>query len=332
VGARERFVVTEAEREVADLLAIEVDPAVARATVEAVPFWFHTFALNRAAGIYTPGAARDHRYRVSALPEDFAGTSVLDVGCFDGFYAFLAERRGAERVVAVDNEQYRLWVASRWGVELEGAEGFRAVHRLLGSAVEYRRMDAFSLEGLEERFDLVYCFGILHRVENPLGLLRVLRGRTVSGGTVLLESYGVGPGGSKRPGDPRLGARGGLRARRFRLLGVRDRWPGAACPDCRLLARRVAHQRPGRRPPADHWPTDRIGSGSRDGVLYDLVTRRLQPFNEQARACRGSCGSAPGAVRPPLLLPQKPAWASFSRRRRWNPRGAARVRRPVAPA
>ena len=117
---------------------------------------------------------------------------VLDVGCFDGFYAFLAERRGAERVVAVDNEEYRLWVASRWGVELEGGEGFRAVHGLLGSGVEYRRMDAFALAGLEERFDLVYCFGILHRVENPLGLLRVLRGRTVSGGTVLVETYGVG--------------------------------------------------------------------------------------------------------------------------------------------
>jgi tRNA (mo5U34)-methyltransferase len=191
--ARERFAVTEAEREVADLLAIEVDPALARATVEAVPFWFHTFALNRAEGIYTPGAARDHRYRVSALPQDFAGMSVLDVGCFDGFYAFLAERRGAERVVAVDNEQYRLWVASRWGVKLEGGEGFRAVHRLLGSAVEYRRMDAFALDRLEERFDLVYCFGILHRVENPLGLLRVLRGRTAGGGAVLVETYGVGP-------------------------------------------------------------------------------------------------------------------------------------------
>src|SRR5512140_1018810 len=192
-GARGRFVVTEAERRVADLLAIEVDPVLARATVEAVPFWFHTFALNRAEGIYTPGAARDHRYRVCALPEDFAGLSVLDVGCFDSFYAFLAERRGAERVVAVDNEQYRLWVASRWGVELEGGEGFRAVHRLLGSAVEYRRIDAFALNGLEERFDLVYCFGIVHRVENPLGLLRVLRGRTVSGGTVLPETYGVSP-------------------------------------------------------------------------------------------------------------------------------------------
>jgi tRNA (mo5U34)-methyltransferase len=192
-GARERFVVTEAERQVADLLPIGVAPALARATVEAVPFWFHTFALNRTEGIYTPGAARDHRYRVSALPEDFAGMSVLDVGCFDGFYAFLAERRGAERVVAVDNEQYRLWVAARWGVELEGGEGFRAVHRLLGSAVEYRRMDAFALDGLGERFDLVYCFGILHRVENPLGLLRVLRARTVTGGVVMVETYGVGP-------------------------------------------------------------------------------------------------------------------------------------------
>ena len=192
-GARERFVVTEAERQAADLLPIEVEPDLARATVEAVPFWFHTFALNPAEGIYTPGAARDHRYRVSMLPEDVAGMSVLDVGSFDGFYAFLAERRGAERVFAVDNEQYRFWVASRWGIELQGGEGFRAVHRLLGSAVEYRRMDAFALDGLEERFDLVYCFGILHRVENPLGLLRVLRGRTVSGGTVLLETYGVGP-------------------------------------------------------------------------------------------------------------------------------------------
>jgi tRNA (mo5U34)-methyltransferase len=190
-SARDRFIVTEAERQVADLLPFDVEPALARATVESVPFWFHTFALNRAEGIYTPGAARDHRYRVSMLPEDFAGMSVLDVGTFDGFYAFLAARRGAERVVAVDNEQYRLWVASRWDIELEGGEGFNAIQRLLGSVVEYRRMDAFELDRLDERFDLVYCFGILHRVENPLGLLRALRRRTASGGTVLVETYGV---------------------------------------------------------------------------------------------------------------------------------------------
>jgi tRNA (mo5U34)-methyltransferase len=130
---------------------------------------------------------------VSALPADFQGRSVLDVGTFDGFYAFLAERRGAGRVVAVDNEQYRLWVSARWGIEPDGVEGFRAVHGLLGSSVEYRQLDAFELDRLDEHFDFVYLMGILHRVENPLGLLRVLRERTARGGTVLLETYGIPP-------------------------------------------------------------------------------------------------------------------------------------------
>src|SRR5215471_14115782 len=92
------FAVTEAERQVADLLPIGVDADVARAAIKAVPFWFHTFALNHDEGIYTPGAARDHRYRIPILPADFTGMRVLDVGTFDGFYAFLAEHRGAERV------------------------------------------------------------------------------------------------------------------------------------------------------------------------------------------------------------------------------------------
>ena len=183
--------VTDAERAVADLLPIDVDPDTARAAVEAVPFWFHTFALNRAEGIYTPGAARDHRYRVPALPEDFSGQRVLDVGTFDGFYAFLAEHRGAEQVLAIDSEQYRQWVKSRWGIELEGGEGFRTIGRLIGSSVVYRRMDAFELDRLGQSFEFIFCCGVLHRVENPLGLLRLLRARTAAGGTVLVETYGI---------------------------------------------------------------------------------------------------------------------------------------------
>jgi tRNA (mo5U34)-methyltransferase len=182
---------TSAERQVADVLPIDAEPGEARAVLDQVPYWFHTFALNRDEGIYTPGYARDHRYRLPAIPASFAGRRVLDVGTFDGFYAFLAEARGAERVVAVDNEQYVEWVRARWGVELDGGEGFEAIQRLLGSAVEYQRLDALDLDRLDETFDFIFCFGILHRVEAPRRLLEVLGRRLAADGRVLIETHGV---------------------------------------------------------------------------------------------------------------------------------------------
>jgi tRNA (mo5U34)-methyltransferase len=187
--------ITAAERAVADLLPIEADPGAARRVLERVPLWFHTFALNREHGLYTPGIARDHRYRVPFLPASFAGQRVLDVGTFDGFYAYLAEHRGAARVLAVDNEQYVAWIKARWGVELRGGEGFRAIGELFDSSVEYRRGDALALADTGERFDVVFCFGILHRVENPLGLLRRLGGLLAPGGNVLVETYGMSDDG-----------------------------------------------------------------------------------------------------------------------------------------
>jgi tRNA (mo5U34)-methyltransferase len=179
------------EREVAAEVPIEVDANEAGKVLESVPFWFHTFALNQGLGLYTPGAARDHGYRLASIPDSFAGLRVLDVGAFDGFYSFLAEVRGATRVLAIDNEQYVHWVRDRWGVELEGGEGFDAIHCLLGSEIEYRRTDAYALDGIGEHFDFIFCLGILHRVENPLGLLRVLASRLAAGGRILIETHGV---------------------------------------------------------------------------------------------------------------------------------------------
>ncbi len=132
---------SHAERVVADVLAIGASAARAECVRDSVPLWFHTFAL--APGIYTPGIARDHGYRLPVMGADLlVGRSVLDIGAFDGFYSFLAEVRGARRVVAVDNEQYVEWVRARFGVTLPGGSGFRAVADLLASRVEYHRMDA----------------------------------------------------------------------------------------------------------------------------------------------------------------------------------------------
>jgi SAM-dependent methyltransferase len=115
---------------------------------------------------------------------------VLDVGAFDGFYSVLAEARGARRVVAVDNEQYVGWVRARFGVTLEGGFGFQAIARLVASRVEYRRMDALDVRELGQRFDVALCFGILHRVTDPVALLRALTGVLAPDGELVLETYG----------------------------------------------------------------------------------------------------------------------------------------------
>ncbi len=45
------------EREVAAAVPIEAAAGDAREALSSVRFWFHTFALNRDLGLYTPGEA-----------------------------------------------------------------------------------------------------------------------------------------------------------------------------------------------------------------------------------------------------------------------------------
>jgi SAM-dependent methyltransferase len=75
-------------------------------------------------------------------------------------------------------------------VTLQGGVGFRAIAGLIRSRVEYRRMDALDVNELGERFDVVLCFGILHRVTDPIALLQALADVLAPGGELVLETYG----------------------------------------------------------------------------------------------------------------------------------------------
>ncbi|MCA1700063.1 MAG: tRNA 5-methoxyuridine(34)/uridine 5-oxyacetic acid(34) synthase CmoB [Actinobacteria bacterium] len=52
-------------------------------------------------------------------------------------------------------------------------------------------MDALDVDRLGETFDVIFCFGILHRVEAPLTLMRVLGECLAPAGRIILETYGV---------------------------------------------------------------------------------------------------------------------------------------------
>lgn len=79
---------------------------------------------------------------------------------------------------------------ARFGVTLTGGVGFRAVAGLLASRVEYCRMDVLDVRELGERFDVALCFGILHRVTDPIALLQALADVLTPGGEIVLETYG----------------------------------------------------------------------------------------------------------------------------------------------
>ena len=64
--------------------------------------WFHSIPLDD--GTVTPGldSSMDKLEQV-CLPKDLSGKTVLDIGAWDGFFSFQAEKAGAERVLATDH-------------------------------------------------------------------------------------------------------------------------------------------------------------------------------------------------------------------------------------
>src|SRR5918998_3227381 len=71
----------------------------AEEAIAANPRWYHSIEL--APGVLTPGMVDLRRIAPRVLPPRIAGRA-LDVGTFDGFWAFELERRGADEVVALD--------------------------------------------------------------------------------------------------------------------------------------------------------------------------------------------------------------------------------------
>ena len=76
------------------------DREALRAEIDALE-WYHTIEI--APGVETPGWF-DTRSVLSQIPfpDDLRSKRCLDVGTFDGFWAFEMERRGADDVVAID--------------------------------------------------------------------------------------------------------------------------------------------------------------------------------------------------------------------------------------
>jgi tRNA (mo5U34)-methyltransferase len=139
--------------------------------------WYHSIEIE--PGLVTPGVHPLGELRQVLehveLPASLEGLSVLDIGAWDGFFSFEAERRGAERVVAYD-------------LTPEDYFGFATAKELLGSTVDYVQGSVYELRReIVGTFDVVLCVGVLYHLRYPLLALDRIHG--VCDGYMLLETH-----------------------------------------------------------------------------------------------------------------------------------------------
>lgn len=171
--------------------------------VAALP-WYHRIDLP---GVMTPGAfpIAPRAYR---LPARMDGLHVLDVGAGDGYWTFECLKRGAARVLAIDDlsDPTNLWIdhsgAGRDAPRRDWAQFDLCKEAFgYGNAVCQRRTQSvYDLTPADGMFDLICFFGVLYHCRHPL--LALDRLRRVSCGDIYVESailddfspYRGGPG------------------------------------------------------------------------------------------------------------------------------------------
>jgi tRNA (mo5U34)-methyltransferase len=149
-----------------------------------VTTWYHTLELP--GGVVTPGWF-DLRAHTEKLPwPDVRGKRCLDVGTYDGFYAFELERRGAAEVVATDIPGHEDW---DWPAAVRGSSpdalaaltgekgrGFDLARDALGSKVEKRPLSAYHLSPEQVgTFDVVVCGSLMLHLRDPVRALEAIR-------------------------------------------------------------------------------------------------------------------------------------------------------------
>lgn len=155
--------------------------------------WYHTLELP---GYTTPGLF-DLRGAVGeyGLPDDLRGRRALEIGTWDGFWAFELERRGAEVVALdLDDERDLDYPPRRRPAEFPDVRrggGFALARELLGSSVERVNRSVYHATPEElGTFDLVFCGSVLIHLRDQLLALERIAALTRPGGLfVSAEEY-----------------------------------------------------------------------------------------------------------------------------------------------
>ncbi len=142
--------------------------------------WYHSYNINNKIQIK---GEFDHNpiLHMYQLPEDLTGKTVLDVATFDGFWAFEFEKRGAEKVIALDLEKasdidwppHQLKDTTDEMRSFKFGNGFRIMKKLLHSNVERVACNVYDLTPEKfGMFDIVHAGDFLLHLNSPVKALQ----------------------------------------------------------------------------------------------------------------------------------------------------------------
>lgn len=142
--------------------------------------WFHRIDLGH--GIVTPGVDDSpSKLKFMRIPANLSGKTVLDIGAYDGFFSFEAERRGASRVLATDHYCWQ-------GTGMGDGNGFKIAHEALKSRVEAKLVPVEDISpATVGMFDIVLFLGVLYHAPDPLRYLHAAR--SVCREMLILETH-----------------------------------------------------------------------------------------------------------------------------------------------
>ena len=149
--------------------------------------WYHTMNIN---GIQTKNTRTSSQYQMwisQVIPDDLTGKNILDVGCADGFYSFLCEQRNANRILAIDYEGFDIQKKMSESEKEININNFELHKKFLDSKVEYRNLDVYDIDLINETFDFVLFFGVYYHLENLISALKKIY--SVVNGSIFLAGH-----------------------------------------------------------------------------------------------------------------------------------------------
>jgi tRNA (mo5U34)-methyltransferase len=164
-----------------------MDKSEEQAQIDAIS-WYHEFDFGN--GLTARSRVPDvelHRTLWRSIEQqlsavDFQDKTVLDIGCWDGYWSFYAERRGAKHVLAMDD----------CGQNWSDGRGLRLAKRLYGSAVEINQgLSVYELASLKRKFDVIFFFGVYYHLFDPFLAFAQIRHCCHAGSRVLTEGSAV---------------------------------------------------------------------------------------------------------------------------------------------